>query len=102
VTNTWTRLAPDPLAGSHLVSAWTGKALFSFNPGGQYGTIKPGDASSYDPTLHHWTRLPGALYGCSATQSPAWTGHQLLLYCPREPTGSASAHDGLAFTPAAQ
>lgn len=96
--NTWTRLPPDPLGGSNLVSAWTGAALISFNPGGQFGRVHPGDASVYDASLRHWNRLPPAPFGCDTEDSPAWTGRQLLLYCPRPPRGRGAGHDGLAFT----
>lgn len=44
--NTWRRLPPDPLGGDHLVSTWTGAALFSFDSEGQYGPVRPGSASA--------------------------------------------------------
>jgi hypothetical protein len=96
--NGWTRLPPDPLGGDHLVSAWTGAALFSFDAGGQYGPTRPGDATAYDPRAKRWRELPGAPFGCDPEQSPQWTGRQILMYCPRPPTGAGSRHDGLAFT----
>ncbi len=95
--NTWTRLPPDPLGGSNLVAARTGTALFSFNPGGQFGRVRPGDASVYDAKLRRWSRLPAAPFGCDTQDSPAWTGMQLLLYCPRPPGGPGAGHDGLGF-----
>jgi hypothetical protein len=98
--NSWTRLPPDPLGSDHLLSTWTGAALVSFNASGINGPIGPGDASAYDPATRRWRRLPRAPFGCTTQQSPAWTGRQLLLYCPRSATGAASQHDGLAFTAA--
>jgi hypothetical protein len=95
--NTWTRLPPDPLGGSNLVSAWTGAALISFNPGGQFGPVRPGDASVYDAKLRRWSRLPSAPFGCDTQYSPAWTGLQLLLYCPRPPREPGAGPDGLSF-----
>jgi len=104
-TNAWTRLSPDPLAGDHMASAWTGDALFSFNPGFSGGsfaspsvTIEPGDASVYDPTGGTWTMLPPAPSGCDMDPSdaPVWTGRQLLLYCAPFPANPALA--GYIFT----
>jgi N-acetylneuraminic acid mutarotase len=95
--NSWTRVPADPLAGDGLVSAWTGAALFSFNPGGEYGSVRPGDASAYDVAARRWTRLPAAPFGCDTTQSPAWTGREVLFYCARPPSGRGAGHDGLAF-----
>jgi hypothetical protein len=96
--NAWTRLPPDPLGGDHLVSVWTGAALFSFDPSGQYGPVHPGDASAYDPTTSRWTRLPRAPAGCGPDQAPAWTGRQILMYCPDLGTRGRARHNGLALT----
>lgn len=83
--NTWTRLPADPLGGDHLLSVWTGAALFSFNSSGIYGSVGPGDASIYDPSTNTWTRTPGALFACDPPTDPVWTGQQILLYCPDLP-----------------
>lgn len=96
--NTWARLPADPLGGDDLVSAWTGAALISLDAGGEYGNVRPGDASAYDVATRRWSRLPAAPFGCDTQQSAAWTGRELLLYCPRPPTGRGAGHDGLAFT----
>jgi galactose oxidase-like protein len=102
VANTWTRLPPDPLAGTDLGTAWTGTALISFDPGGEFGPVRPGDTSAYDvagdTVAGRWHRLPSAPFGCDTDQSPAWTGWQLLMYCPRSPAGPGAGPDGLAFT----
>lgn len=97
--NTWSRLPPDPLGGDGLGSAWTGAALFSFDAGGIYGSVSPGAASVYDPTTNTWQRTPSVPGGCDSAADPLWTGHQILMYCPRGTTGVSAAHDGLAFTP---
>ena len=97
--NTWTRLPPDPLGADHLLSIWTGGALFSFNPSGIYGSVGQGDASIYDPQSNTWTRARAAPFGCDAMTDPVWTGHRILQYCPRPASGAGAAHDGLAFTP---
>jgi len=99
--NTWARLPADPLGGDHLLSVWTGAALFSFNPSGIYGSIGPGDASVYDPSTNTWARTPGAPFACDSATDPVWTGQQVLLYCPRPASGGGAGHDGLAYTPAA-
>jgi hypothetical protein len=97
-TNTWTRLPADPLGGDNLVSGWTGAALISLDAGGQYGNVRPGDASVYSIAARRWRRLPAAPFGCETQQPAAWTGRQLLLYCPRPPAGRGAGHDGLALT----
>jgi hypothetical protein len=98
--NTWTPLPADPLGGDHLLSVWTGAALFSFNASGIYGLTLPGDASIYDPTNNTWARAPRAPFSCDSMTDPVWTGRQILQYCPRPPSGAAASHDGLAYTPA--
>ena len=61
-TGAWRRTAPDPLRTDHLLSAWTGRALFSLNAGtsmqGASIDIEPGDATAYDPAGNAWTQLP--------------------------------------------
>lgn len=96
--NTWTRLTADPLGGDHLLSVWSGAALFSFNASGTYGSVGPGDASVYDPATNTWSQTPPAPFACDSMSDPVWTGHQVLQYCPRSTTGAAGAHDGLAYT----
>ncbi len=97
--NTWTTTPADPLGGDDLLSAWTGQALISFDPGGVDGNIVPGDASAYDPKTGQWTLLPAAPLACGTDQPPLWTGSQALFYCPASPTGRGPAYEGLAFTP---
>ena len=99
-SNTWTRLPADPLAGDHLSSAWTGAALFSFNPHSINGTVHPGAASAYDPRTNSWQRTSSAPFGCANTTDPLWTGHQILMYCSPGLPGAPPTHGGLAFTPA--
>jgi N-acetylneuraminic acid mutarotase len=106
VSNAWTRLPADPLTAldfGGLVSAWTGGALFSFNPEGEASSptdpsqdVLPGDASAYDPATHAWQRLPAAPSGCDSPLpwDPVWTGRQLILYC--EP--SSGGGDGFVLT----
>jgi hypothetical protein len=98
--NTWARLPPDPLGADHLLSVWTGAALFSFDPSEISGPVAPGDASAYNLATRRWTRLPRAPAGCSTDQPPLWTGRQILMYCPRSGRGAHARHDGLAFSPA--
>jgi N-acetylneuraminic acid mutarotase len=104
--NTWTTLPPDPLMLGFADSAWTGRALVSYDSGSSYGNgssidIEPGDGSAYDPAANRWTRLPRGPVACSPTSDPAWTGKQLLFYCPRGDATVAGSRDALAFTPAA-
>ncbi|MDA8392919.1 MAG: hypothetical protein M0Z87_09025 [Actinomycetota bacterium] len=95
----WTRLPPDPLGGGHQSSAWTGAALFSFDPNAMYGPVNPGAGSAYEPRTNIWQRIPSAPTGCAGSADPLWTGQQILMYCPGSSPGS-SATGGLAFTPA--
>lgn len=97
-TNTWHPLPPDPLGSNEQLSTWTGAALVSFDAGGIFGQVRPGDATTYDPAARRWHRLPPAPFGCDSSSAPIWTGKQLLMYCPRPTRGKASHHDGLAFT----
>jgi N-acetylneuraminic acid mutarotase len=99
-SNTWTRLPADPLGGDHLLSVWTGAALFSFNAAGIYGPVVSGDASTYNPASNTWTRTPRAPFACDSMTDPVWTGQQILQYCPRPSSGVAAGHDGLAYSPA--
>jgi len=103
--NHWTPLPPDPAdALGGMDSAWTGAALFSFNPGASATNpsdpsqdIVPGDASAYDFGHKVWYLLPAAPSGCNDEQSsePVWTGTAVVLYCPdSESSGGA----GLVFT----
>ena len=96
--NSWTRIPPDPLGSDNLTSAWTGNALFSFNPSSEIGQVRPGAASLYDPATGHWRLLPTAPFGCGGDEPVTWTGHQILVYCPQfgDPRG---ARVGLIFTP---
>ena len=98
--NSWTRLPPDPFGGDHLLSAWTGAALFSFDSSGIYGPVRLGDASAYDPATGRWTRLPRAPVGCGADQPPIWTGREVLIYCPNFGSGTDAGYSGLALIPA--
>jgi hypothetical protein len=98
-TDTWTRLPADPLGGDHLLSVWSGAALFSMNASGIYGSVSPGDASVYEPSTNTWSRTPAAPFACDSPSDPAWSGHQVLVYCPRAATGPGATHDGLAYTP---
>ena len=106
--NSSARIAPDPLATDNLISAWTGDALFSFDPSSQSGATRPGAASLYDPSTGRWSLLPTAPLGCPMSgiptrvvysySSPIWTGHQILIYCPqfgKPPT----APSGLVYAP---
>jgi hypothetical protein len=95
--NTWTQLPADPVAWAHPLSAWTGAALFSFNPatsqqsqGPSSGVLNPGDATAYDPHTG-WVHLPSAPSGCGDIDSPPpiWTGQQVLLVCGSGPIGLA-------------
>jgi hypothetical protein len=113
VRNSWTRLPPDPLAGAGPESAWTGVALFSFDPSlspftGQATPGQGAGASVYDPSTKRWTLLPAAPLNCPSLPIPyevlysyppvIWTGQQILVYCPQfgdPPTAPA----GLAYTP---
>jgi N-acetylneuraminic acid mutarotase len=103
--NSWTALPQDPLAMAGVSSAWTGEALFSFNPAAEIGgpstpseDIVPGDASVYDPVTNAWQLLPAAPHGCSDEQpsAPVWTGAAVVIYCPDSTAGSGRA--GLVFT----
>jgi hypothetical protein len=100
VRNAWTRLPADPVAGmgGQLVSAWTGRALFSLDPTSVSGTVQPGDASVYDPDTERWSRLARAPVGCGDGQAPVWTGRQLLLYCPHSANGEGMGRAGLVYT----
>jgi N-acetylneuraminic acid mutarotase len=103
--NSWTALPQDPVAVAGVSSAWTGEALFSFNPAAEIGgpstpseDIVPGDASVYDPVTNAWQLLPAAPHGCSDEQpsAPVWTGAAVVIYCPDSTAGSGRA--GLVFT----
>ena len=102
-TNRWTAVPADPLQLDGLVSVWTGGALLSFNSDGSVtdgpsGDIVPGDASVYDPAAGSWQRIAPGPFGCEAAAevTPAWTGHQVLIYCtPSNPPAEAA---GLIFT----
>jgi hypothetical protein len=83
-----------------MTSAWTGAALFSFNPGAQIGPIGPGDATVYDPTTDRWSRLQRAPFGCDGSTSPIWTGEHVFLYCPHSSAASGGSSSGLVYTPA--
>jgi N-acetylneuraminic acid mutarotase len=101
--NGWTRLPTDPLTGG--LAAWTGAALFSFNPGAEMASesdpstdVVPGDASVFDPATNGWQRLPAAPWGgCDngLPWAPVWTGQALILYCT---SSLASDRDGYVFT----
>ena len=97
VTNTWTRVAPDPLGLSNTTSAWTGHALFSFDDETEIGSIRPGSASIYDPSAGVWHLVARAPFGCNFGQPLVWTGRQVLAYCPT--FGAGTRPSGLEFTP---
>jgi N-acetylneuraminic acid mutarotase len=103
--NRWTALPPDPVAVTGAVSAWTGAALFSFNPMGEASSpsnpsedLVPGDASAYDLVTNTWQPLPAAPSGCNDgwPWSPVWTGAAVLIYCP--PSAGSAVGAGLVFT----
>jgi len=102
--NRWTALPPDPVAVTGATSAWTGAALFSFNPAGETGSpstpsedLVPGDASVYDPVNNAWQPLAAAPSGCNDgwPWSPVWTGTEIVIYCPDSASGGGA---GLVFT----
>jgi hypothetical protein len=98
VKRSWTRLPPDPLGVDHLESAWTGTALFSFNPSTTVDTTPPGGASAYEPTTHQWIRLPAAPAGCAAPEPPIWMGRGVVVYCSELfPKTGITAGLGLVF-----
>ena len=107
VTMAWFRLPPDPLGGDYYGSAWTGAALFSFNPMAMIGisgpsgteviTVPPGAASAYDPSTDQWERLPTAPVGCAgSSESSLWTGLAFAVSCSELFTKSSFSSPAIA------
>ena len=100
-TDTWRRLADDPLAtvGAELSSAWTGRAIFSFDADGGIRPSRPGSASLYDLATGRWSLLATAPFGCDNEPTPVWTGQQVLVYCP---LAAGEVPSGLMYGPGPQ
>ena len=88
----------DGFAASHLSSAWTGKALWSFNAAGGEGTVRLGDASVYDVTTNTWRRISRAPFSCTPAP-PVWTGATIVLYCGAPDRARTGPIAGLEYIP---
>jgi hypothetical protein len=85
----------------YLTSAWTGEALFSMNAGSSAGgpsfSVEPGDASAYDEATNTWIRIARAPFGCDDDFQTAWTGSEVLFYCPSAAAAAKRRVSGLAY-----
>ena len=86
---------------SGLSAAWTGKALWSFNAAGQFGTVLLGEASVYDAAGNTWRRIPRAPFTCTPAP-PVWTGATIVLYCGAPDRARTGPIGGLEYTPGLQ
>jgi hypothetical protein len=107
-TGTWEWLPADALTDHNLPasffsSAWTGRALFSFNGQTEADngkeSIRPGDASAFDPVGDSWQRLPRSPFACDDPMTPVWTGSSVIVYCSRLPAERNLRIGGLEFVP---
>jgi hypothetical protein len=100
-----TRLPADAMdAGSgtagNFSSAWTGRALMSWEVDGQSGPIKPGDGSVYDAQTNTWRRLRSAPFGCASGPTDlVWTGATMITYCSEPYPAQANPIGGLELAP---
>lgn len=106
-TGEWARLPADAmtdhLPAGHFSSAWTGRALFSFNGQGEVSSrqvsIRRGDASVFDPNANTWQRLPRSPVVCDSPMTPVWTGSTVIIYCSRLAGEQRARVFGLEFVP---
>lgn len=101
--NTWTGVAPDPLAPFDPLAVWTGAALLSIDVSGSGEITHLGKSTAYDPATRQWLTVPSAPFGCDALAPPfegaVWTGRKVLLYCQSSSSTVQAAAVGLIFTP---
>ncbi len=77
-TDSWTPMAPAPLAGrgGHR-AVWTGRAVLFW---GGFGTAEEVDGALYDPTGDTWLPLPPGPLAARQLQAMVSTGRQLLIW----------------------
>ncbi|HEY5031154.1 MAG TPA: hypothetical protein VIJ54_01680 [Actinomycetes bacterium] len=101
-TGAWRLIAHGPVDDDVAQSAWTGRALISFNSQGSEGNVALGSAAVWDPAADRWTSLPRAPALAELGSPAVWTGKELLVWGqPADPANAPVAKDrpavGLQF-----
>lgn len=100
--DTWTRLAPSPLAARMEPSAvWTGSELILFgglNIDNQWSTF--GDGARYNPQTGQWRLLnPVGAPSTRTVHTAVWTGNEMLIWGGRLPDNTMIP-EGASYDPA--
>jgi hypothetical protein len=103
--NRWRPLAGGPLdTAAGPAGLWTGAALLVWNSESERGggdprtAFRSGDGAVWDPRVDRWVRLPRSPSTGGSGSVAVWTGRGMLVWGGT--WWPASAHSGMAFTPA--